>query len=704
MVAAPERAHGAHRRLLVVAACQVSGRETESAEQASIAAALEALRVNRPLRAEEICRAFLAGKPGSVDHLRLLGHALMKQARHPEAEKTLRLAIGLKPDYPHLHEDLGSVLALQQRFEAAVPSFREAIRLEPRLPLVHKKLGQALAALGRGHEADGSFQEFFEQSPGHAAVAMALDHLRAGRREEGIALLRKTLREHPDNVDAMRSLADAYWRDGKNTSDAEALLRQATTIAPAFTAAWAMLGGILHEAGRYPQAVEAHRKVVALEPDNAMGWAGLASALAQAGQTEESIPAFKRSLELSPNAPGTLMGYGHVLKTAGDQPGALRAYRAAIAARPGFGEVYWSMANLKVFRFEPREIAAMQQQLQRADLGDSAHIHFCFALAKAHEDLGDYAAAWKYYQQGNERQRAKVFHDPLMLESTHEDIATVFTRKFLDKHAGAGHPNGAPIFIVGLPRSGSTLVEQILASHTQVEGTEELPVLNRLAASIGRYRADHKHYPQSVLDLRGRDFRAYGQQYLEEAAHYRRTDRPHFTDKLPNNFSHVGLIHLILPNARIINARRHPLDSCLGSYKQLFGLGQHFTYDPMELAMYYRLYHRTMKHWHETLPGKVLDVHYEETVADLEGQVRRILGHCGLPFEEQCLRFNETRRAVRTASSEQVRQPLYGSAVGYWRRYEKQLAAWRDELADIIDELPQTVRNAGLTTSSTAKD
>ena len=281
------------------------------------------------------------------------------------------------------------------------------------------------------------------------------------------------------------------------------------------------------------------------------------------------------------------------------------------------------------------------------------------------------------------------------MELRHEQIESVFTRELFEKHAGQGHDSAAPIFIVGLPRSGSTLVEQILASHSQVEGTAELPTLMRLAYSIGRYQPDHKEYPQTVRDLRGRDPKAYGRQYLEEAATFRTTSQPFFTDKLPNNFSHVGLIHLILPNAKIINARRHPFDSCLGGYKQLFGKGQNFTYDMVDLAAYYRQYHETMKHWHRVLPGKVLDVHYEETVTDLEGQVRRILAHCGLPFEEACVRFHENTRAVKTASSEQVRKPIYTTALGYWRRYEEHLDIWRQELPDILEELPETVRNAG---------
>ena len=637
--------------------------------------------------------------PGSVNHLRLLGNALMKQARYAEAEQVVRQAIALKPEFPHLHEDLGSIFAMQQRFAEAEPCFREAIRLEPRLPLVHRKLGETLAALGRVHEANAALEEFFQQDEDKGKVATSINHMRAGRKEEAIEALRGALRESPDNVDAMRCLAHIYIQDKERMADAEALLRNATSLAPDYSAAWMLLGNLLHELGRHAESVLAFSRVTELEPRNASGWIALGNARAFAGDIEQSREAYARAVILDPKAPGAQMGLGHVLKTLGDQAGSLRAYRAAIAAKPDFGEVYWSMANLKVFRFEDAEVAAMEEQLERNDLGASAEIHFRFALGKALEDRGDYDRAWHYYDTGNQKQRQQVFHDPVMVEQRHDQIIEVFDKEFLERNAGAGEESSAPIFIVGVPRSGSTLIEQILASHSQVEGTQELPTLTRLVSLIGRYQRDRKQYPYAVRDLKPRNFRAYGRQYLEEAAAYRFTDKPHFTDKLPNNFSHVGLIHLILPNAKVINARRHPFDSCLGAYKQLFGKGQHFTYDMSELADYYRKYHETMQHWHRVLPGKVLDVHYEETVTDLETQVRRILAHCGLPFEEGCVRFHETDRPVKTASSEQVRQPIYTGALGYWRRYDRHLGVWKQELADILDDLPATVRDAGLTQS-----
>jgi tetratricopeptide (TPR) repeat protein len=668
----------------------------EPDKAASIAAAIDAMRANRPLRAEEICRDYLVLNAGSAEHLRLLGHALMKQNRLDEAEQQARFALSLEPDMPLLHEDLGSVLAMQERYEDAIRCFEKALRLEPRLPLARRKLGQALAALGRGEEADAAFEEYFESDPDKGIVALGAQHLQAGRKGDAIETFRRGLKQNPDNVDALRYLAGIYLRDKENLGDAEALLRRATQIAPDFTTAWLMLGSVLHERGRNVEAIDCFRQAVQLDPDNAGAWGALGNAYGFAGYPERAAEAYAKSVTLNPDMPAMQMGYAHVLKALGDQAAALSAYRAAIRSKPDFGEVYWSMANLKVFTFEEAEVAAMEEQLKRDDLTASADIHFRFALGKAYEDKRDYDRAWHYYDTGNKRQRMEVSHDPQEMEMRQEHIRDVFSREFLEAHGGNGFEAPDPIFIVGLPRSGSTLVEQILASHSQVEGTAELSNLSKIAASIGRYRPDRLRYPMTVKDLRKKDWRAYGEQYIEETRRHRLTDRPFFTDKLPNNFPHVGLLHLILPNAKVINARRHPLDSCLGGYKQLFGKGQNFTYDLVDLAEYYRQYHSTMQHWHTMLPGKVLDVHYEETVADLEGQVRRILGHCGLPFEAACVRFHETARAVQTASSEQVRQPIFREGLGKWRRYEKYLDLWKEELADIIDELPDTVKNAGL--------
>ena len=665
------------------------------AREASLSTVISALKAGKPGDAEELCRDYLKDRPGCIEHLRMLGHTLIQQQRDREAAEKIRFAIDLAPDFAPLHEDLGGALAADGKLDEAISSLEKAIRLDPSRPTAHKKLGQALAAAGRGKDADEAFEAFFEKDPAKGKVAVGADHLRSGRLDDAVESLREVLRENPDNVDAMRFLALTYQKQDQNLGDAEALLRRAIQIAPDFSVASLNLGLLLSQSGKQMDAIAVYEAAIANNDRMSELWAGLGSARAIAGYPEKAAEAHARSIEITPTNPGYHMGLAHVLKTLGDQPGSLMAYRRAIELKPDFGEVYWSMANLKIFEFEDEEVAEMEAQLKPGTLNESSDVHFRFALGKAYEDKKDYDKAWHYYHTGNQGQRALVGHDPQVREMLSDKIIEVFDEEFLREHEGNGYDAPDPIFIVSLPRSGSTLVEQIFASHSQVEGTAELQELGQVAHSVGRYRSDGVHFPQAAKDLTARDWRSYGKEYLDLTRRHRVTDRPLFTDKMPNNFPLLGFAHLALPNAKFINARRHPLDSCLGSYKQLFGKGQNFTYDIFELGMYYDGYDRLMRHWHELLPGKILDVHYEETVDDLEGQVRRILDFCGLPFEEQCLRYYETRRAVKTASSEQVRQPIYQGGVGKWRKYEKNLGDWQEQLAHIIDDLPDTVRNAG---------
>ena len=662
----------------------------------SLSKAVAYLKASRPLRAEEVCRDYLLQHPGCTDHQRLLSQSLSKQNRLTEAEEQLRFALKLNPEYPQLHEDLGSVLGLQSRFEEAIPAFERAIQLQPALPLAHKKLGQALAAVGRGRDADEAFQVYIDKDQDRLDITQGVNEMREGKLDEAVHSLQTVLKRSPESVNAMRYLAVAYWQGKKKLDDAEALLRRATQRAPDYTGAWLILGALLLDTNKQMEAIDAYEQASKLEPDNAETWAGLGSALSMAMYPDKSAAAYEKSIALNPEMAAVQMGYAHTLKTLGRQAEALVAYRAAIRIKPDFGEVYWSMANLKIFNFENDEVQAMSRQLDKGGLTDSAEIHFNFALAKALEDTKDYDKAFHHYHIGNQQQRVLVKHEPLDMENRFNAVKKTFTKTFLEEHYNIGNEVGDPIFIIGLPRSGSTLLEQILASHSQVEGTSELPIMGKIAQSIGRYRTDGVQYPEALEGLRDRDLRAYGQQYIEESQRHRSTNKPFFTDKLPNNFPFVGLIHLILPKAKIINARRHPFDSCLGAYKQLFASGQNFTYDMFDLAHYYQQYDAMIKHWHEVLPGKILDVHYEETVTDLENQVRRILDHCDLPFEASCVKFHETERAVKTASSEQVRQPIYQGALGTWRRYEKHVDIWQKQLGYIVDELPLAAKNAGL--------
>lgn len=617
-----------------------------------------------------------------------------------DAERRVRAALEARPGVASLHDDLGTILMRQGRHAEAIPCFERALQLDANLPHTRKRLADALAASGRGQDADQIYAQYFAQDPDRQAIVEGAEHLHAGRRKEAVAAFEAVIRRRPDHIDALRMLAITLAGEPSTVEDAEALFNKVTALAPDYTAAWINLGALYVDQHKWVKGVESFRAATRLEPANAAAWFGLANALAQATYQEESVLAYRRAVELNPGDSFALTGMAHVLKAVGKQEESIAAYRAAIALRPDAGEAYWSLANLKTFRFTAEEVEAMRAQAGREDLAPSTSVHFCFALGKASEDAKDYDAAWHWYHTGNQRQRPLVSHDPLVLEDRYDSIISTFSADFLRSREGQGFEAADPIFIVGLHRSGSTLIEQILASHSQVEGTAELPDLAQIAASVGRYRPDNLAFPEATRDLRPKDWRAYGKQYIEETRRHRHTGKPRFTDKMPNNFPFAGFVHLILPNARIIDARRHPLDSLLGNYKQLYGGGPDYSYDMEELADYYRQYHRMMQHWHEVLPGKILTVHYEDTVLDLESQVRRILEHCGLPFEESCLHFYRNERAVKTASSEQVRRPIYTEALGVWRRYERHLDFWKTELADILDALPERVRNAGLNAQS----
>jgi len=613
-----------------------------------------------------------------------------------ETEQRIRAALAAAPNSARLHDDLGIILARQQRHTEAIAPFERALSLDPGLPHTRKRLADAYAASGRELEADRLYAQYVAQDPDRQEIAEGAEHLNAGRRKQAVAAFRSVLRRTPDHIDAMRMLALALGSESRDMEDAEALLRRVTERAPDYVAAWIDLGSNYVKQKKWVKGAEAFRSATRLDPHSNRAWAGLADALAQGGFQEQSLEAYRKTVELDPANNYARLGLAHVLKAVGHQKESIAAYRAAIALRPDFGEAYWSLANLKTFRFSPDEIAAMQQQVRHDDLEPSTAAHFCFALGKAFEDAGDYDAAWHWYQDGNQRQRPLVSHDPLIMEDRHTANIGTFTAEFLRAHEGHGFEAADPIFIVGMHRSGSTLIEQILASHSQVEGTAELPNLGKIASSVGRYRTDGVEFPEAARELRPKDWRDYGRQYLEATRRHRQTTRPRFTDKMPSNFPLIGFVHLILPNAKIINTSRHPLDSLLGNYKQLYGGGPDYSYDMEELAQYYREYHRLMQHWQQVLPGKILTVHYEDTVLNLESQVRRILEHCGLPYEESCLHYYQNPRTVKTASSEQVRRPIYTEALGTWRRYEKHLEPWKTELADIIGALPERIQNAGL--------
>ncbi|MCX2983006.1 sulfotransferase family protein [Halieaceae bacterium IMCC14734] len=630
----------------------------------------------------EKCQTALQRSPSDVNMLGLMGAILIQASQPKQAEKLLRRTIELAPTFAKPHEDLGMLLVALNRSEEAIGLLKKAVRLDPELESAWFHLGKALARTGNGKEADLAYEEAFKLAPQRQELARAAESLKQGRPEEAEGICRRILQREKNNVDAMRLLALIAAQSGK-TDDAEILLERVTSLAPDYNLAQLDLGNIYREQDRYSEAIHRYQKVIDNDPDNAQAHFLLAGVLSQAALNERAIDSYQRCIELQPEHAAALLGLGHALKTVGQQEAAITAYRQCTVLRPENGESWSSMANLKTYEFSDAEIVDMHSAIADQELEPSSAVHFYFALAKAYENRHQYSQAWGHYVTGNHRQRQLVSYDPVRTELLNDAIIEVFSEEFLEANAGSGNLDASPIFILGMPRSGSTLTEQILASHSQVEGTSELPYIGRLSAGLSRNRSNGINYPEAVREVSASYLQKLGDEYLQLAQMHRIQGAPRFVDKMPNNFPNIGLIHLILPNAKIIDARRNPLDACLGNFKQLYARGQNFTYDITEIAEYCLEYHRLMDHWEKVLPGKILRVQYEDTVLDLQTQVQQLLTFCELPWESACLHFHDTERAVRTASSEQVRQPIYTGAINFWRHYAEHL----DELTDILQPL-----------------
>jgi tetratricopeptide (TPR) repeat protein len=513
-----------------------------------------------------------------------------------------------------------------------------------------------------------------------AAQALLENDLAAAER-----ILRPHLHADPFDVAAIRMLAEVAGRIGRY-ADAEKLLRRALELAPDFTAARANLATALYRQNRPSEALEALATLLDQEPDNAGGRNLKAAALSRVGAYEEAVALYADVLAKHPEQPKVWMSYGHVLKTVGRTEEGVGAYRSALGLAPTLGEVWWSLANLKTVKLGPEDVAAMIAALEAPGLSTEDRLHLHFALGKALEDAGDAAASFGHYAEGNRIRHEQVGYDA---DETSRHVAraeALFTPAFFAARAGRGYPAPDPIFVLGMPRAGSTLVEQILASHSQVEGTMELPDIPLLARRLtGKDEAERA---ERIAGLSPDELRALGEEYLERTRIQRREGRPFFIDKMPNNWVHAGLIHLILPNAKIVDARRHPLDCCFSNFKQHFARGQGFSYSLTDMGRYYADYVRLMAHFDRALPGRVHRVVHERLLDDAESEVRALLGYLGLDFEPACLAFHENRRAVRTASSEQVRRPLNREGQGQWRPYEQWLGPLKEALGPVLQAYP----------------
>ena len=646
--------------------------------------ALSHLRSGNAELAAEMCELSLRNFPGDANLLCLSARANIAMRKFAVAESRVSEAIRMFPDFSQAHETYGDLLVLLGRPAQAVKSYEQAMRLDPARALLHDKIDRARKLETELPEA--ARRPPRPQIPFADELQKAVQHQRENDPRSAEIIYRDILKKDPNHVEAARLLAEIA-AGNKRYGDAEILLKQVVRNAPEYARAWVELVKVQCDLNHLDDAVGSAEQVLRLDPDKAESHVVYASTIGMAGRHEEAIAAYDKALELAPDRAGAECGKAHHQKTIGQQDEAIASYRRAIAIKPDHAEAYWSLANLKTFRFEDHEVAAMRALLEDDSLPDESRSQVNNALGLHFEACKEYDLAFEHFRRCNECRRKSETYDPVDTEDTYGRIIETFTPEFLAQREVAQDHEVTPILVVGLPRSGSTLIEQILASHSQVDGTHELGDLARSVQSARRFRHRSLRFPEGLSKLSADDWRELGNNYIENTRIHRGT-APFFVDKNPNNFVYTGVVRIALPNARIIDARRHPLDSCFGSYKQLFASGQPFSYDLTELGEYYLQYRRLMDHWRRVLPGFVLEVRYEDVVSGLETQVRHILDFCGLPFEDGCLRFHETERAVKTASSEQVRRPIYSSSVNLWRRYESNLGELVQILEPLLEDMP----------------
>ncbi len=588
---------------------------------------------------------------------------------------------------------LGLALGRAGRRNDAVHAFKRAISLQPDLPLAWLTLADQLRETGDAPGAAHAYLQHLKHAVRDPMLMQAAAALSEGRIPDAEALLRDRLRTLPTDIAAIRMLAELAARIGRD-EDAVRLLSRCLELAPGFHAARQNYALVLNRAEHTEQALAQVEQLLTIEPGNPGYRNQKAVILCKLGEYDAALEIYDDLVQRHRDHAGLWMSYGHALKTAGRGEAAVDAYRRSIAIDPRAGEAWWSLANLKTFRFSDDDIEAMRGQLAGADLDVEQCFHFEFALGKALEDRANFDASFAHYQRGNALRRDTVRYSADENQARLRRSVETFTADFFQARAGSGCTARDPIFIVGLPRAGSTLIEQILSSHPMVEGTMELPEIIALTKELRQRTGDPQGntYHDVLAGLDADQLRGLGEQYLERTRVHRKRGAPMFIDKMPNNFAHVGLIQLALPNARIIDARRHPLACGFSVYKQHFARGQHFSYDLGEIGRFYSDYATLMAHWDSVLPGRIHRVHYEQMVEHTEAEVRSLLHYCGLPFDPACLRFFENARPVRTASSEQVRQPIYRDGIDQWRNYEPWLGPLKDALGPTLAQYPDAIR------------
>jgi tetratricopeptide (TPR) repeat protein len=627
--------------------------------------------------------------PENRDVLYLLALAQRQLTRTAEAIATLGQLERFHPGYSRLYQERGHCYVALKDAPQAIQAFLRAVAINPALPASWGMLEGLYRLCGDADNAGLAAAHVAKLRTLPQEVITATGLFSDGDLVAAEKMIRAFLLAHGDHIEAMRLLA----RIGvalEVFDDAELLLEAVLERAPEYVAARHDYASVLLERHKHQQALAELDKLLAVDPANREYRTLYATATVGLGDHLRAISLYEDLLRDtpagSPNAAELHLSMAHSLKTLGRQPDAIEQYRAAARERSDFGDAYWSLANLKTYRFTDAELGRMRAAEARPETRPIDRYHLCFALGKAHEDRDEYAESWGYYERGNALKRAESRYRPAVIELNTANQKAVCTREFFEQRTGHGAASSAPIFVVGLPRSGSTLIEQILASHSAVEGTQELADIPRYVLELqGRERDwESPRYPAVLAQLPAAQSMRFAERYLNDTRVYR-NGKPRFIDKMPNNFRHVGFIHLLFPNAKIIDARREPMACCFGNLKQLFARGQEFTYSIEDIARYYRTYLELMRHWDSVLPGRVLRVQHEEVVDDLEGNVRRILDFCGLNFEPGCVEFHRTVRSVRTASSEQVRRPIFREGLDQWKRFEPWLGPLESALGDALN-------------------
>jgi len=637
-----------------------------------------ALLASDPPGAERVVRAALQGAPRDPRANLILSSALRRQGKAAAALAILEPLARAFPRAALTQYELGAALADVGKAEPAIAALRAATALDRENAEAWRALGALLFDAGDARGAEAALAEHRRALVRDPRLKPAAEALHRGRFAEAEALMRPLAATNPNDLAAVALLAEAYARQARH-ADAATLLAHVLERAPRDDAARLRLATALFHQQKAAEALPHLERLIAAEPDNAAYQNLLAGCLALVGEFDRAMGLYERMLQAHPNQPQIWLNWGHALRTVGRSDEAVAAFRRCIGFDASMSEAYLGLANLKVASFTDDEVAAMRAIAARPQLASEERQQLAFALGKALEDRDDHAASFASYANGAALRHAQTPYDAAAFTARTERSAALFTAEFFAARAGFGADAPDPIFIVGLPRSGSTLIEQILASHSAVEGTMELPDIGFIADSLGTD-------PDAFVALTASQSRALGERYLASTRPQRKLGRPFFIDKMPNNFQHLGLIQLILPHAKVIDARRHPLATCFSAFKQHFAQGQAFSYDLDDLGRYYRDYVALMTHFDAALPGRVCRVIYEDLIEDTEGQVRRLLDYLGLPFEARCLAFHETERAVRTVSSEQVRRPIFREGLDQWRNYAPWLGPLKAALGPALED------------------